>query len=228
MARLLSMLVAASALARSRRCTVHETPAPALTGPSEFAHVGDHRRRARPGDARRRVAVDDRRDGQRRAGRADPVAAAAPRHAGQRRAAGLRHVVDDARCSRMRTAAPPPSTRRRRRRATGASFGHRPHHGASSRRSAPTQQAADVTRPPTSVSCLPITTTPGAPIAFFTYAPSTGITTATDVAFNASGSYPVTGSRIVNYAWDWGDGTTDNFNASSPRITIGLAPAATR
>ncbi len=26
---------------------------------------------------------------------------------------------------------------------------------------------------------LPITTTPGAPVAFFTYAPSTGITTAT-------------------------------------------------
>ena len=62
---------------------------------------------------------------------------------------------------------------------------------------------------------LPVTTTPGAPVAFFTYAPSTGITTATNVAFNASGSYPVTGSRIVNYAWDWGDGTNDNFNASA-------------
>ena len=62
---------------------------------------------------------------------------------------------------------------------------------------------------------LPIFTTPGAPVAFFTYVPSTGITTATDVAFNAGGSYPVTGSRIVNYAWDWGDGTTDNFNTSA-------------
>ena len=61
---------------------------------------------------------------------------------------------------------------------------------------------------------LPITTTPGAPIAFFTYAPSTGITTTTEVLFNASGSYPVTGSRIMNYAWDWGDGSNDNFNAS--------------
>ena len=62
---------------------------------------------------------------------------------------------------------------------------------------------------------IPTTSTPGAPIAFFAYAPSTGITTATNVAFNASGSYPVTGSRIVNYAWDWGDGTNDNFNTSA-------------
>lgn len=61
---------------------------------------------------------------------------------------------------------------------------------------------------------LPITTTPGAPVAFFTYAPSTGITAASEVLFNASGSYPVMGSRIVNYAWDWGDGTTDNINSS--------------
>jgi hypothetical protein len=61
---------------------------------------------------------------------------------------------------------------------------------------------------------VPIVTTPGAPVAFFTYAPSSGITTATNVAFNGSGSYPVAGSRIVNYAWDWGDGTTDNFNSS--------------
>src|SRR5215203_4634994 len=62
---------------------------------------------------------------------------------------------------------------------------------------------------------LPTTTIPGAPVAFFTYAPSTGITTSTLVLFNASASYPVTGSRIVNYAWDWGDGTTDNFNANA-------------
>ncbi len=61
---------------------------------------------------------------------------------------------------------------------------------------------------------MPNTTyTPGAPVAFFTYAPSTGITTATEVVFNAGGSYPVMGSRLMNYAWDWGDGTIDNFNA---------------
>ena len=59
-----------------------------------------------------------------------------------------------------------------------------------------------------------ITNTPGSPVAFFTFAPSTGISTSTLVAFNASGSYPVAGSRIVNYAWDWGDGTTDNFNST--------------
>jgi hypothetical protein len=62
---------------------------------------------------------------------------------------------------------------------------------------------------------LPTTTIPGAPVAFFTYAPASGITTATNVAFNGGGSYPVNGSRIVNYAWDWGDGTTDNFNAGA-------------
>jgi hypothetical protein len=61
---------------------------------------------------------------------------------------------------------------------------------------------------------MPVVNTPGAPVAFFTYAPGAGITPATNVAFNASGSYPVTGSRIVNYAWDWGDGTTDPINAS--------------
>jgi PKD repeat protein len=60
---------------------------------------------------------------------------------------------------------------------------------------------------------LPFVNVPGAPMAFFNFAPTTGITTATSVIFNASGSYPVAGSRIVNYAWDWGDGTTDFFNA---------------
>ena len=58
------------------------------------------------------------------------------------------------------------------------------------------------------------TNTPGSPVAFFTFAPSTGVTTSTLVAFNASGSYPVAGSRIVNYAWDWGDGTSDLLNSS--------------
>lgn len=57
--------------------------------------------------------------------------------------------------------------------------------------------------------------TPGSPVAFFTFAPTTGITTSTLVAFNASGSYPVAGSRIVNYAWDWGDGTSDPLNSSA-------------
>ena len=61
---------------------------------------------------------------------------------------------------------------------------------------------------------LPTINVPGAPVAFFTFAPSTGVSPNTLVAFNASGSYPVAGSRIVNYAWDWGDGTTDPFNSS--------------
>src|SRR5262245_47085366 len=62
---------------------------------------------------------------------------------------------------------------------------------------------------------LPITTTPGAPVASFSFSPTSGITTSTNVVFNGSGSYPINGSRIVNYAWDWGDGTVDNLNASS-------------
>jgi PKD repeat protein len=52
---------------------------------------------------------------------------------------------------------------------------------------------------------LPITTTPGAPVAQFSYNPTSGITTSTDVQFDASGSYPVAGVRIVRYTWHWGD-----------------------
>lgn len=61
---------------------------------------------------------------------------------------------------------------------------------------------------------LPTTNNPNAPVAIFTFSPASGITTSTLVLFNASASYPVSGSSIVNYAWDWGDGTVDNFNAS--------------
>ena len=59
---------------------------------------------------------------------------------------------------------------------------------------------------------LPNTNTPGAPVAFFTYYP--GFPAPGDlVAFDASASYPVTGSTIVNYAWSWGDGAIDGTNA---------------
>jgi hypothetical protein len=54
----------------------------------------------------------------------------------------------------------------------------------------------------------------GAPIASFSFSPSVGITTTTNVVFNAGASYAVTGSSITNYAWDWGDGTVDNVNSS--------------
>lgn len=61
---------------------------------------------------------------------------------------------------------------------------------------------------------LPTTNNPNAPVAIFTFAPtSPGVGTL--VIFNASASFPVTGTSIVNYAWDWGDGTTDNFNTSA-------------
>jgi PKD repeat protein len=70
-------------------------------------------------------------------------------------------------------------------------------------------QGAKYTKTTADIRLVPkVITTPGAPVAFFTYAPSTGIKKDTEVRFNASGSYPMPGSRIVNYAWDWGDGTT--------------------
>jgi hypothetical protein len=61
----------------------------------------------------------------------------------------------------------------------------------------------------------PNTNTFGSPIAAFTFSPTTGITTTTQVLFNAGSSYAVNGTRITNYAWDWGDGTTDNVNAAA-------------
>jgi hypothetical protein len=55
------------------------------------------------------------------------------------------------------------------------------------------------------------TNTPNSPVAAFSYT-QTG--PGTFVTFNAGGSYPVTGSSIVNYAWNWGDGETDDVNGS--------------
>jgi PKD repeat protein len=60
----------------------------------------------------------------------------------------------------------------------------------------------------------PNTNTFGAPVASFSFSPTSGITTTTLVAFNAGASYAVTGTSISNYAWDWGDGTVDNVNGS--------------
>jgi hypothetical protein len=59
----------------------------------------------------------------------------------------------------------------------------------------------------------PSTNTFGAPVASFSFSPASGITTTTNVAFNAGASYAVTGTSISNYAWDWGDGTVDNVNS---------------
>ena len=53
------------------------------------------------------------------------------------------------------------------------------------------------------------------PIASFNFSPTSGITTTTNVIFNAGASYAVTGTSISNYAWDWGDGTVDNVNSAS-------------
>jgi hypothetical protein len=47
---------------------------------------------------------------------------------------------------------------------------------------------------------------PGAPFADFSFSPAT-ITTNQEVFFNASASVAAAGHTIVNYAWDWGDGT---------------------
>jgi hypothetical protein len=60
----------------------------------------------------------------------------------------------------------------------------------------------------------PSTNTFGSPIASFSFSPTSGITTTTNVVFNAGTSYAVTGTSISNYAWDWGDGTVDNVNSA--------------
>lgn len=209
MFRRLSILAAACGVAA---CTVHETPAPGLTGPSEFATSVTI------------VAVPDlvMRDG---VSQATIVVTAkdsvgAPIRSLQLRLDMLVNGVmqdfgtlstrtlftnSDGRATAIYTAPPAPgagvSTVTDRITMVVTPVGNN-------------AQAAQHTTADIRL-VIPIISTPGAPIAFFTYAPSTGITTATNVAFNASGSYPVTGSRIVNYAWDWGDGTNDNFNASA-------------
>ena len=207
--RRLSILAAACGVAA---CTVHETPAPGLTGPSEFATSVTI------------VAVPDlvMRDG---VSQATIVVTAkdsvgAPIRSLQLRLDMLVNGVmqdfgtlstrtlftnSDGRATAIYTAPPAPgagvSTVTDRITMVVTPVGNN-------------AQAAQHTTADIRL-VIPIISTPGAPIAFFTYAPSTGITTATNVAFNASGSYPVTGSRIVNYAWDWGDGTNDNFNSSA-------------
>ena len=207
--RRLSILAAACGVAA---CTVHETPAPGLTGPSEFATSVTI------------VAVPDlvMRDG---VSQATIVVTAkdsvgAPIRSLQLRLDMLVNGVmqdfgtlstrtlftnSDGRATAIYTAPPAPgagvSTVTDRITMVVTPVGNN-------------AQAAQYTTADIRL-VIPIISTPGAPIAFFTYAPSTGITTATNVAFNASGSYPVTGSRIVNYAWDWGDGTNDNFNTSA-------------
>lgn len=207
--RRLSILAAACGLAA---CTVHETPAPGLTGPSEFA------------TSVTMIAVPDlvMRDGVSQATivvtAKDPVGA--PIRSLQLRLDMLVNGVmqdfgtlstrtmftnSDGRATAIYTAPPAPglgvSTVTDRITVVVTPVGNN-------------AQAAQFTTADIRL-VIPITSTPGAPVAFFTYAPSTGITTATNVAFNASGSYPVNGSRIVNYAWDWGDGTNDNFNTSA-------------
>jgi len=56
---------------------------------------------------------------------------------------------------------------------------------------------------------LILPSTPGAPFPSFTFEPQTGITAGTVVQFDASRSSLGTGSRITNYAWDWYDGDTE-------------------
>jgi len=211
MSRRLSVLAAAATCALAA-CTVHETPAPALTGPSEFATsvtisaVPDLVMRDGVSQSTIVVTAKDPLGAPIRSLqlRLDMMVNGAMQDFGSLSARTL-FTNSDGRATAIYTAPPAPAL------------------GASAVTDRITMvvtpvginaQAAQYTTADIRL-VLPITSTPGAPVAFFTYAPSTGITTATDVAFNASGSYPVNGSRIVNYAWDWGDGTNDNFNASA-------------
>jgi PKD repeat protein len=205
----LSTLAAACGLAA---CTVHETPTPGLTGPSEFATsvtiVAVPDLVMRDGVSQATIVVTAK----------DPVGA--PIRSLQLRLDMLVNGVmqdfgtlstrtlftnSDGRATAIYTAPPAPglgvSAVTDRITVVVTPIGNN-------------AQAAQYTTADIRL-VIPTTSTPGAPVAFFTYAPATGITTATNVAFNASGSYPITGSRIVNYAWDWGDGTNDNFNTSA-------------
>lgn len=207
--RRLSILAAACGFAA---CTVHETPSPGLTGPSEFATsvtivaVPDLVMRDGVSQATIVVTAKDSVGAPIRSLqlRLDMVVNGVMQDFGTLSTRTL-FTNSDGRATAIYTAPPAPgagvSTVTDRITMLVTPVGNN-------------AQAAQYTTADIRL-VIPIISTPGAPVAFFTYAPSTGITTATNVAFNASGSYPVIGSRIVNYAWDWGDGTNDNFNTSA-------------
>lgn len=207
----LSVLAAAATCALAA-CTVHETPAPGLTGPSEFATsvtiaaVPDLVMRDGVSQSTIVITAKDAQGAPLRSLqlRLDMQVNGALQDFGTLSARTL-FTNSDGRATAIYTAPPAPglgvSTVTDRITVVVTPVGSN-------------AQAAQYTTAEIRL-VLPITTTPGAPVAFFTYSPASGITTATEVAFNAGGSYPVNGSRIVNYAWDWGDGTTDNFNASA-------------
>jgi PKD domain-containing protein len=75
------------------------------------------------------------------------------------------------------------------------------------------QQSHQLNYQTVEIRLVPLNTNvPGAPVALFTWAPTSPAVNE-ETAFNASSSFPVTGSSIVNYAWAWGDGTNDPTNA---------------
>jgi PKD domain len=210
MVRPLSILIAASTFSLAA-CMVHETPAPGLTGPSEFATavslsaVPDLVMRDGVSQSTIVVTAKDPQGAPIRSlqMRLDMLVNGVVQDFGSLSTRTL-FTNSDGRATAIYTAPPAP--------AIGASVVTDRITVVVTPVGTNAQGATHTTADIRLV--LPITTTPGAPVAFFTFAPSTGITTSTLVAFNASGSYPVTGSRIVNYAWDWGDGTNDNFNSS--------------
>ena len=211
MLRILSLCALLVATVTPAACTIQETPAPPLTGPSEYAlsltiaAVPDLI--TRDGVSQSTIVINARDANgapmQSQQLRLDMVVNGAIQDFGTLSTRTL-FTNSDGRATATYTAPPAPTV--------GASvvtdritFVVSP---VGSNAQGTTYTSADIRL------VLPIITTPGAPVAFFTYAPATGITTSTLVAFNASGSYPVTGSRVMNYAWDWGDGTNDNFNTS--------------
>lgn len=72
----------------------------------------------------------------------------------------------------------------------------------------------------TSTATQTVTVGTGNPTADFTFSPSSP-TTATPVNFDAGGSQAATGSTIVSYTWNFGDGTTGSGVSTSHRY---LAP----
>ena len=195
----------------SAACMVHDTPAPGLTGPSEYglslSITVDRDLLVRDGRDSSTVIVTARDDqGAPLRGLQVLLEILVNGQAAETFGTLLPRTIStggDGRATATYTAPPAPST--------GAGASNLVTIRASTvgtNYQLSKSQVVDIRLVP------PTVTTPGAPVAFFSYAPSSAITTSTLVAFNASGSYPINGSRIMNYAWDWGDGTTDNFNSS--------------
>jgi hypothetical protein len=208
-------VVVAGALALSAACTVSETPPPPLTGPSQYAiglavnAVPDLITRDGASQATIVVSARDAQGEPLRSlqVRLDMIVNGAVQDFGALSTKTL-FTDGEGRAIATYTAPPPPAP------------------GTSSGTNFITVVATPVgTNQMTSATGIfgqsvsvdirlvaPNFTTPGAPVAFFTYAPAAPAVNDL-IGFDGSASYPVTGSAIVNWAWNWGDGEVDQVNA---------------